>query len=34
MNQIVFELEYDCSRFYDFDEIPLDWLEDTLSGAR
>ena len=30
MNQIIFELEYDCTRFDDFDEIPLDWLEDKM----
>ena len=30
MNQIVFELEYDCRRFRDFDGISQDWLEDRM----
>jgi hypothetical protein len=30
MNQMVFELEYDCSRFHVFEDIPLDWLEDRM----
>ena len=30
MNQLVFELEYDCRRFPNFDSISLDWLEDRM----
>jgi hypothetical protein len=30
MNQMVFELEYDCSRIYDSNDIPLDLLEDKM----
>ena len=30
MNQLVFELEYDCRRFPHFDSISLDRLEDSM----
>jgi hypothetical protein len=30
MNQMIFELEYDCGRFQHFDDISLDWLEDRM----
>jgi hypothetical protein len=26
----IFELEYDCRRFPNFDNISLDWLEDRM----
>ncbi len=30
MNQLVFELEYDCRRFPDYDSMSLDRLEDSM----
>ncbi len=30
MNQLVFELEYDCRRFPNFESISPDWLEDRM----
>ncbi|HEY8967955.1 MAG TPA: hypothetical protein VIM64_02655, partial [Puia sp.] len=30
MNQLVFELEYECGRFGDFDDIDLDTLENKM----
>jgi hypothetical protein len=30
MNQMAFEIEYDCCRFPHFNDIPLEWLEDKM----
>lgn len=30
MNQIIFELEYECGRFHNYDDIPLDEMEERM----
>ena len=30
MNQMIFQLEYDCSKFSSYDDIPLNLLEDRM----